>query len=367
MIPAGSGLPESLPVRKRFEIRRLLGAGGFGEVYEAFDIQRNDTVALKILRKADAATLYRFKQEFRTLSLLVHPNLVTLYELIAEGDEWLLTMELVTGGSFLDYVRPLAIQPGGTPLSVPTIISEAVTVADVAAALRSRSDETAREPLPFEELRVDRLRSALRQLAEGVEALHRNRVLHLDIKPPNVLVDTSGRVVLVDFGLAQQLAATSDRTVKNREVLGTPEFMSPEQTAAEPLTEASDWYSVGALLYRALTGRAVFAGQVPQVLYAKLKGESVPPSDLVPGLPEDLNTLCIDLLRRNPAQRPSGREVLGRLGSTAVETTTMESFAQPGTAFVGRDPQLARLRASFDSMKQGRTSTVYVHGRSGMG
>jgi eukaryotic-like serine/threonine-protein kinase len=361
---------DSFPIKKRFEIRRLLGAGGFGEVYEAFDLQRNETVALKILRKTDATTLYRFKQEFRALSLLAHPNLVTLYELIADDDQWLLTMELVPGGSFLDYVRPPLIRPtGDTPISIPTMDSKAVTVAQVAPSQRLHGDPTVRVAFPLEELHVDRLRSALRQLAEGVDALHRNHVLHLDIKPPNVLVDANGRVVLVDFGLAQQLAADSDRTVRSREVLGTPEFMSPEQAAAESLTEASDWYSVGALLYRALTGLAVFAGQSPHVLYDKLQHEATPPSDLVAGLPEDLDRLCRDLLRRNPAQRPAGHEVLARLGSTAADGTgPIDVISPPRTAtFVGRESHLSRLRSAFDSMTKGRAATVYVHGRSGMG
>jgi serine/threonine protein kinase len=364
------GLPDSFPLKSRFEVRRLLGAGGFGEVYEAFDLQRNDIVALKILRRADAAALYRFKQEFRTLSLMGHPNLVTLYELIAEDDQWFLTMELVAGGSVLDYVRPLVIQPSdGRPLSVPTMDSGAVTVADIAAASRPRNDEPARHPLPFDEVRIDRLRPALRQLAEGVNALHQNRVLHLDIKPPNVLVDANGRVVLVDFGLAQQLAETGDRTVRTKEVVGTPEFMSPEQAAGEPLTEASDWYSVGTLLYRALTGCSVFPGRYPHVLFDKMQREAAPPSDIVAGLPEDLNLLCRDLLRRDPAQRPSGPDVLARLGSTAAhETGPIDVISPPRTAtFVGRESHLSRLRSAFEAMTKGGAATVYVHGRSGMG
>ena len=370
MMPAVAGLLESFPLKERFDVRRLLGAGGFGEVYEAVDLQRNDTVALKILRRADPAALYRFKQEFRTLSLIGHPNLVTLYELIAEDDQWFLTMELITGGSFLEYVRPLLIQPSdGRPISVPTMNSEAVTVADIAAGPRPRGDEVPRDPLPFEELRIDRLRPAMRQLAEGVSALHQNRVLHLDIKPPNVLVDANGRVVLVDFGLAQQLAAMSEHTVKTREVVGTPEFMSPEQAAGEPLTEASDWYSVGTMLYRALTGCSVFPGRHPHVLFDKMQHEAAPPSEIVPGLPDDLNLLCRDLLRRDPAQRPAGHEVLSRLGSTAAQGTgPIDVLVSPRTpTFVGRESHLSRLRSAFDSMKQGRAATVYVHGKSGMG
>src|ERR671911_943027 len=90
---------------ERFDIRRHLGTGGFGEVYEAFDRHRAEVVALKVLKRTDAAALYRFKKEFRTLANLVHRNLVTLYELNSEGDQWLLTMELIRGVNFIDYVR----------------------------------------------------------------------------------------------------------------------------------------------------------------------------------------------------------------------------------------------------------------------
>src|SRR5437667_2692362 len=89
----------------RFEIQRRLGSGGFGVVYEAYDRERQTVVALKELTRNDPAALYRFKREFRTLSDLVHPNLVTLYELISEQDQWLLAMELIRGVNFLDYVH----------------------------------------------------------------------------------------------------------------------------------------------------------------------------------------------------------------------------------------------------------------------
>src|SRR5438105_975840 len=89
----------------RFIVRRRLGSGGFGTVYEVYDNERSSIVALKELRRADPTTIYRFKHEFRNLADIVHPNLATLYELISEGDRWFLTMELIRGVDFLEYVR----------------------------------------------------------------------------------------------------------------------------------------------------------------------------------------------------------------------------------------------------------------------
>ena len=146
---------------------RRLGAGGMGVVYEVHDRVRDEVVALKTLRRTGAADLYRLKREFRSLADVAHPNLVCLYELFVEDERCFFTMELVNGVSFVDYVRG----PDGATVS------------------------------------TDRLRRALRQLVDGVSALHRRGKLHRDIKPSNVLVTPEGRVVILDFGLIAEAAA----------------------------------------------------------------------------------------------------------------------------------------------------------------
>ena len=154
---------------QRFAVRRRLGAGGMGEVYEAYDRESRQTVALKTLTKIDGGAIYRFKREFRALADVTHPNLVSLYELVAEDDSWFFTMELVDGVNFLDYVR------GDRPASV-----EPTTVDGAASTTLLEGEPTAKIDLPeFEETglalvstpapracpRPDRLRAVLRQLA----------------------------------------------------------------------------------------------------------------------------------------------------------------------------------------------------------
>src|SRR5687768_6447683 len=102
----GDGRVELTGVTERFAVSERLGAGGMGVVYRARDVARDLEVALKILRRVDGGAIYRFKREFRTLAELAHPNLISLYELMSDGDEWFFTMELIDGVGFLEHVRP---------------------------------------------------------------------------------------------------------------------------------------------------------------------------------------------------------------------------------------------------------------------
>src|SRR5262249_8727604 len=142
----------------------------------------------------------------------------------------------------------------------------------------------------------DRLRPALRQLALGVHALHEAGWLHRDIKPSNVMVTGDGRGVLVDFGLVteQRWSAAANRAASER-VIGTPAYMSPEQAAHTRLGTASDWYSVGVMLYEVLTGRLPFEGSLANVLAWKQHVDPRRPSELA-AVPSDLDELCMALL-----------------------------------------------------------------------
>jgi len=319
----------------RFQVRRRIGSGSFGIVYEAFDPVRNKVVAVKALRQATPDALYRFKREFRSLSDIAERNLVRLYELISEGDHWLVSMELVRGRNFIDYVR-------GIPFA---LLDEEEVV-----------DSTGAAADPF------RLGIALPQLAAGLVALHGAGKLHRDIKPSNVLVAEDHRVVLLDFGLVLDTDLLT--SLENTEATsGTPAYMSPEQGGGSPLGPASDWYSVGVMLYEALAGRVPFKGSYLEVLNAKRAGDVPPPSTVAQGIPPYLDELCRDLLRLDPQARPTADEILVRLGGAGPRITTMPATA----SLVGRDRHLRVLRDAFDATVDGRQTTICIHGDSGAG
>ena len=315
----------------RFQVLRCLGAGGMGVVYEAFDKERNARVALKTLRSMSPEGLLRFKREFRDFLDLTHPNLISLGELFSEGRDWFFTMELVDGASFLDWVRP------GTP-----------------------------EPPALPPLDPTRLRPALAQLVEGVMALHAVEKVHRDIKPSNVLVSPGGRVVLLDFGLAVE--TRREEQLSSTDVVGTVEYMAPEQAAARPIGPPADWYAVGVMLYEALTGQVPFSGPALEVLMNKQRLEPAPPSALVPSTPRELDRLALDLLRFEPGRRPDGPEILRRLGVAPVpiDRNTSRPSLTSTPPFVGREQELVELRAAFEASRKGAV-TVHVHGESGVG
>jgi serine/threonine protein kinase len=359
-----------------YEILNELGRGGMGVVYRAYDRKRGVEVALKTVRRSDPAALLRFKREFRALADVAHPNLVSLYEMTSDGQTWFFTMELVEGLDFLSYVRAPTCRPdvetidaAVTPSSPPPPDFDSTKVGDAppGSPSHAKSLATPAPGLGLSPAQLMRLRGALRQLAEGVVALHAAGKLHRDIKPSNVLVTRPGRVVLLDFGLAAELEPTGLHQSSESHVLGTVAYMAPEQAAGRPVWSASDWYSVGVVLYQALTGRLPHLGAPWDVLMHKQRFDPPAPRELVFDVAEDLDALCMDLLRRDPEERPSGRDVLRRLGSVAAEGAPGRSFAGPVPRLVGREPHLRTLGDAFAAMTEGRTVTVLIHGRSGMG
>jgi serine/threonine protein kinase len=355
---------------ERFEILGHLGSGGMGVVYLAFDRERNCQVALKTLREFAPAALYRLKQEFRSLSDVIHPNLVTLHELISDGHLWFLTMEHVKGSSFIDYVRPQWGAPHAPTVPFPeTTLVEGVADMptddlDAAKRERARASWVARAG----PLRVDRLRSALTQLTTGVMALHAAGKLHRDLKPTNVLVTDDARVVILDFGLATPLEKAGRMASMDR-VVGTAAYMSPEQGAGLPLTEASDWYSVGVMLFESLTGRQPFVGAFGEMLLAKRTMDPPRPAVLTSGISDDLDSLTLDLLSREPSHRPSGPDILRRIGVSAPSSTEIRvaPARAPVGSLVGRERHLDILREALRAARKGRTVARLIRGRSGMG
>jgi serine/threonine protein kinase/tetratricopeptide (TPR) repeat protein len=357
---------------KRFEILRHLGSGGMGVVYLAFDRERHSQVALKTLRQFDPAALYRLKHEFRSLSDVVHPNLATLYELVSDGDLWFLTMEYVPGTNFIDYVRPRWGGPTAPTVPYPlTTILEGIADApteDLMVGGGGSSSINSAPPL-WPRPRLERLRSALSQLAEGVMALHAAGKLHRDLKPPNVLVTAEDRVVILDFGLATELERAGQTSSSADRVVGTAAYMSPEQGAGLPLTEASDWYSVGVILFETLTGRQPFVGRFAEMLLAKRAMDPPGPATLASSVPDDLDSLTLELLSRQPEERPAGPEILRRIGWAPASTATPRAVPPRPvvSSLVGRERHLETLREALRTARGGRPVARLVHGPSGMG
>ncbi len=320
----------------RFEVRGTLGAGGAGTVYRVYDQVMQREVALKLLRTASGRDLFRFKREFRALADIVHPNLIALHELHAVDGSWYFTMELVEGVAFIDWVRPSRTGHDG-----PT---------------RRRADIQGSPPSEV------RLRGALIQLVDALLALHRAGKLHRDLKPSNVLVTKQGRLALLDFGLVASVAEDNP----DKLAVGTPVYMSPEQASDRTLTEASDWYGVGAMLYEALTGRRPFEGEPEDVMTRKQTELPAEPALLSPRVPVDLGALCMRLLAPAAAARPDGIAILDQLGATPSQRTRdIQHSSQPHT-FVGRAAELAELQRAFTESRT-HGVTVLVRGKSGIG
>src|ERR1051325_7557205 len=353
----------------RFPIQRRIGAGGMGIVYEAFDRERGHVVALKKLLGTDATAIYRLKSEFRALADIAHPNLVRLYELIAEGDEWFFTMELVDGVDFLQSVRgrsAAAHLRDDATTERSTIISDGGSM--LAAMQKKRDDDTMHiEEPPTEVVNIDykTLRRTLRQLGEGVAALHDAGKLHRDLKPSNVLVTPAGRVVVLDFGLATDVSVFDKRVTFG----GTPAYMAPEQIADLPASEASDCYAIGVMLYEALTGALPFTGNFYAMLMQKRTTDPQFPVALARTIPEDVESLSIDLLRRTPEDRPTARDIVSRvIDQQERQRASAMTLSRPReTPFIGRTPELAQLQDAFDATDNGTPVTVLVRGASGMG
>ncbi|MBK7976827.1 MAG: AAA family ATPase [Deltaproteobacteria bacterium] len=365
--PAGLHVLAGLP--DRFDLRGELGAGGMGIVYRAFDRELGAEVAVKTLRKVDVRDLLRLKQEFRSVADLAHPNLAKLYELVVDGDQALFTMEVVDGEPFVDFVR--------------------------------RGEHVGRST---HGTLAERLAATIPQLVAGLSTIHAAGLLHRDVKPSNVLVTPTGRVVLLDFGLA--FIHGGDHSV---DAVGPPHYMSPEQALGRPLTPATDWYGVGVMLFEALTGCLPFDGSWPQLISDQQRGLARPPSALAPATAPALDRLVEALLDPHPDTRPDGAAIVSAVrgdvhplrdpyatpafGTTSIELTLPTSLArglgsdappdspargataadglgpEPATSapFVGRDAELEVLARAARRVSAEGAVVVRIRGVSGVG
>ncbi len=252
----------------RYEIRQQLGAGGMGVVYRALDRELQESVAIKTLKPellGDANLLERFKQEIRLARKISHPNVVRTHDLGESDGIYFITMEFVDGTS-LDQV---IAKRGALPLAVALTIG--------------------------------------RQLCRALEVAHGVGVVHRDIKPQNLVVDAQGFLKVMDFGIARLVEgrqAMGPGLTAEGSIIGTPEYMAPEQLMGQAVDGRSDLYAAGVVLFECLTGRRLFEGNSFATVLMKQVQEPAPdPRTLVPGLPAEVAALVLKALAKRPAER----------------------------------------------------------------
>jgi serine/threonine protein kinase len=353
-----------------YRILRHLGTGGMGTVYEAEDLERGRRVALKTLRKVKASRLLLFKREFRTVAKLSHRNWIRVHELMCVDGTWLFTMELIDGVPFDRWCGDRSGHDAAA--EAPTMMHGSGGAPDSgsspkgAGGVATTTGRSGVRPAPCPS---DRITEALAQLAGGVHALHAAGVLHLDLKPANVLVTPEGRVVILDFGLATLTAGPRGKTSK-RLLVGTPEYMSPEQARGDVPSEASDWYSVGVMLFEVLVGRLPFSGERKKAMMQRCWGDAPGVASSLPSVEPVLAALGDALLARRVEERISGDRLLDRLGvesrpSLSAASSGVHRIATP--AIVGRTDELARVGALLGRTSVDVGTLCLILGESGIG
>jgi serine/threonine protein kinase/Tfp pilus assembly protein PilF len=259
----------------RYQIIEELGKGGMGKVYRAFDKKLNEEVAIKLIKPeiaSDKKTVERFRNELRLARKISHRNIGRMYELMEYMDVHYISMEYVPGQDLRSLIR----QTG--KLTAETAVSIA------------------------------------KEICEGLSEAHRMGVIHRDLKPSNVLIDKNGDAKIMDFGIARSLK--SKGITGTRMMIGTPEYMSPEQVDGEgEIDQRSDIYSLGVILYEMLTGRVPFDGETPLSVAYKHKNKTPPdPKEFNTQITNELSVLILKCLEKDKEARyQSAGEVRSQL------------------------------------------------------
>jgi serine/threonine protein kinase len=321
----GTGLPRANPdtaVLGSYRLIERLGSGGMGVVYRAVHEKLGRTVAIKILNRsllADRTNVARFFQEARSVNTIRHPNVVDIYDFVTAGRDIYTVMEFLVG-SDLHH----AIYAEGRPFA------------------------------------PDRAVTVLIQICAGLQAVHDRNIIHRDLKPANVFLTRRGRdelVKLLDFGLAK-LERAEGRMTRDGVVLGTPEYMAPEQARGTQLDCRADIYGVGCLAYHMLTGTQLFAGGgYAEVMVRHVKDPPPPLRKLNPALPEALERVVLRALAKDPSGRPASARALAEELSAAIGRP-LESFAVvPGRPSSTDAPALDQRNESSEISSTGRSPT----------
>jgi eukaryotic-like serine/threonine-protein kinase len=276
----------------RYRVIRRLGSGGMANVYLAEDEELGRRVAIKVLDEKhanDEQFVERFRREAKNAASLSHPNIVSIYDRGEAEGTYYIAMEYIEGRTLKDLI-------------------------------------VARGPLP-----VERVVSYARQILGAVRFAHRKGIVHRDIKPHNVLVDTDGRLKVTDFGIAR---AGASQMTEAGSIIGTAQYLSPEQARGASVDQRSDLYSVGVVLNEMLTGSVPFTGDTPvEIAMKHISAVPQPPSATRPDVPEDLDLVVLRALAKDPRERfQTAEEMDSELGRVAAGLSVTDATADAATA-----------------------------------
>ena len=304
---------------RRYQITRKLGSGGMANVYLAEDQELGRRVAIKVLddrHSSDNQFVERFRREAKNAAGLSHPNIVSIYDRGEAEGSYYIAMEYVEGRT----LKELLVARGPSPIGIAI-------------------DYT-------------------RQILSALRFAHRNGIVHRDIKPHNVIVDGDGRVKVMDFGIAR---AGASQMTEAGSIIGTAQYLSPEQARGAPVDQSSDLYSTGVVLYELLTGSVPFTGDTPVEIAMKHLGQTPePPSARRPEVPRDLDYVVLRALAKDPSERyrtaaemDSDLERIGRGVGVSAET------AEAATSVLSRTD----VTDALTTVRPAAASTAYTPGR----
>ena len=321
----------------RYELDGVVGRGGMAEVYRARDIRLDRIVAVKTLREdlaRDQTFQARFRREAQSAASLNHPSIVAVYD---TGED----------------------MSGSTP--VPYIVMEYVDGRTLRELLRDD-----RRLLPERALEITD--GVLRAL----DYSHRNGIIHRDIKPGNVMLTRSAEVKVMDFGIARAMSDTQATMTQTAQVIGTAQYLSPEQARGERVDARSDLYSTGCLLYELLTGRPPFTGDSPvAIAYQHVRENPIPPSRVNPEIPSWADAIVLKAMAKDPAERYQSAaemrtDIQRALSGVPVAAPLQTEMYAPGTQRMGQQTMLAGGGAPTGTMSHyGGPDDGYDDGRGG--